>query len=183
MRRRDTGRFQWSQSICSRCTSLWRDFRPSYGSRSHCSNVDFLRSYTTRSRTSTTLAASIPETPRFQRLRASARFWRWRPSSSVALTRMIPLLHRVAIANRTVDAQALASLLLPDKHRPPQWLDPRLSDSRTSNDRKRSNRALLRHATSRVSSGPAVLEKPEPAKRPENPPHEHRGCRPSTRLR
>ena len=34
-----------------------------------------------------------------------------------------------------------------------------------------------------LSSGPRYLEKPEPAKRPENPPHEHRGRRPATRLR
>ena len=107
-------------SIYSRCTSFWRDSRSFSGPRSHCSNVDFPQSLTTRSRTSATLAASIPEAPRFQPLRASARFWRCHPSSSVALPRMIPLLHRVAIANRTVEAQALASVLLPDKHRPPQ---------------------------------------------------------------
>ena len=146
--------------FCSRCSSFCRESGPSYGSRSHCKKVVFPRPQTTRIRTSSTLAACISEAPRFQPLRASARFWRCHPSSSVALTRMIPLLHRVAIANRTVDAQALASVLLPDKHRPPQWLDPRLSDSRTSNDRKRSNRTLLRHATSRVSSGPRYSKSP-----------------------
>ena len=58
---------------------LRRDSRSFSGPRSHCSNVDFPQSHTTRSRTSSTLAASIPETPHFQRLSASARFRRCRP--------------------------------------------------------------------------------------------------------
>ncbi len=64
-----------------------------------------------------------------QRLRASARFRRCRRSSSVALTRMIPLLHRVTIANRTVDAQAPANMQFPDKHRSPKCRLPELTQS------------------------------------------------------